>query len=58
MKTSPKKHKRFMSKETFDELIESLCQALKYERGERAGFRVTYALKPLKNKKRVGDKRR
>ena len=44
-----------MSKETFSELIESLRQALKYERGERAGFRVTYALS-LKDKKKAGGK--
>lgn len=35
-----------MSDETFAELMESAGQALKYERGERAGYRVTQVAVP------------
>ncbi len=41
-KMSKRKHKQaYMSDETFAELIESIKQALEYERGAREGYRVT-----------------
>lgn len=36
----------YMSNETFAELIQSLKQALEYERGEREGYRVTRVAAP------------
>lgn len=41
-KMSKRKHKQaYMSDETFADLIESIKQALEYERGAREGYRVT-----------------
>lgn len=37
----PKKTKQYMSEENFNLLMESLNQALEYERGERNDLRVT-----------------
>ncbi len=46
----PKISKQYMSDEAFGELVESLNYALRYERGERRGFRVTVIPKPPKGR--------
>lgn len=45
-----KKSKKYMSEENFNLLVESLNQAIEYERGERSDLRVTIVPAPQRMK--------
>lgn len=53
-----KKSKKYMSDESFDRLVESLSQAIEYERGERDDLRVTEIASPSRAKSKTASSKK